>query len=76
MPARDRPDPIDKLWLIEQFNRLHAEHVVILQRIAQLEIPPEVTPDSPVIPRLAEAIKENIRLSRSAEVTLPDQPTK
>jgi hypothetical protein len=79
----------DRMWLQKQFDELDRANIVILariketkdqntlilKRIQELEIPPEVGPDSPVIPELAVEINKSHALSATIDAQVEDLPS-
>jgi hypothetical protein len=67
--ATKRASPIEKLWLIQQFDSLHKEHLLILQKIDEikLNVPPFV------LPELEAQILTSIKLAKQIDDKVPDK---
>ncbi len=65
----DRPSPIDFVWIKKQFEQLHHEHALILDRINELG---NVVPTY-VIPELAFEIKKSILSLKKVDDKIPDK---
>jgi hypothetical protein len=58
-----RPSPIEKLWLQQQFAKLHAEHTVI---IAQQN-------KQPITPELEKQVRRAMALAKRIDDQVPDK---
>jgi hypothetical protein len=68
------PSPIEAMWLSDQFDKLHKEHVVILGKLDDILKAVSFDPGNvPIIPELEEQIKRGSKLASSIDQKVPDQ---